>query len=92
MQPPYFLHRGFPPSETRFLREGTRGEGNKAAALEAMGKTAFSINSGGKPRYITVNVLSGVRRQDFSCGGTLRFIINGGGVKINGGASRILKN
>ena len=23
---------------------------------------------------------------------TLRFIINGGGVKINGGASRILKN
>ena len=26
MQPPYFLRRGF---------EGTRGEGNKAAALEA---------------------------------------------------------
>ena len=28
MQPPYFLRRVFP-------REGTRGEGNKAAALEA---------------------------------------------------------
>ena len=29
MQPPHFLCRGFPPLE------GTHGEGNKAAALEA---------------------------------------------------------
>ena len=30
---PYFLHCGFPPSENEYR---TRGEGNKAAALEAI--------------------------------------------------------
>ena len=34
MQPPYILHRGFPPSENIFSRDGTRGIENKAAALE----------------------------------------------------------
>ena len=38
MQPPHFLRRGFPASKNvRFPMEGTRGEGNEAAALEARG-------------------------------------------------------
>ena len=40
MQPPYFLRRGFPPSEN----ERTHGEGNEAAALEATTVHVVSFN------------------------------------------------
>ena len=46
MQPPYFLRCGFP----RFPREGTRGEGNKAAALEAKKQVVSRHSIGGLKR------------------------------------------